>query len=223
MKLVKGEDSSVQTCLCGEDDRLRIRIEEGVEEYDPGPEEDEKLHPKWEWKKRTACRSTGQVTIRLEGDRVTETRRFSRRFQDREGDPVEQKARQIWSAGMDYFAQREQYKIRKEQRRIAEEQRQRQWELERQLREEEWARQREEERRRQEEQRKVQELSHAAADWARARQVRDFIAACESRMQYDGVAEDEITAWKEWALAAAEKIDPLVSGYPGLHSNDSEG
>lgn len=215
VKFVKEDGTSpMATFLCDGDERLRISIEEGIEEYDPGPGEDEKLRPKWEWSKRTASRATGQVTFRLEGDHVSPIRRFKRQYQDREGLPVEQKAKQIWSAGMDYFDQRKQHAIAEEQRRVAAEHSQRQWEEQQRRWNEQWERQQEEQRREEAEKRKIEELAAAAESWERAKRVRTFIPACEKRMRDKGVGEDVIATWKDWASAAADSIDPLKRGYP---------
>lgn len=70
------------TFLCSGNERLQIAIQEKVEEYDPGPTDEEKLHPKWEWKKRTACRATSELTLLLDGGHVTSYTRFYRRFKD---------------------------------------------------------------------------------------------------------------------------------------------
>ncbi len=57
---------------------------------------------KWEWKKRTACRATSELTLLLDGGHVTSYTRFYRRFKDSTCVALESKAHQIWQAGVDW-------------------------------------------------------------------------------------------------------------------------
>lgn len=222
VRIIREKDAgSPGTFLCSGDERLRIAIEEAVEEYDAGPSDEEKLRPKWEWQKRTSCRVTSMLTLSLDGLHVTSHTRFFRRYQDRSGVPMENKAQQIWRAGIDYFEKRAIYAIEQEKRRVAAEESQRQWELQRQQWKAEYEREREEERLRKEEQRKIQELAEAAKQWTQAQQVRSFIPVCEEQLKADGIAADAIAAWVEWAWEAADEIDPLVGGdYPDIPQSE---
>ena len=204
------------TFLCSGKERLQIAIQERVEEFDPGPTDEEKLHPKWEWKKRTACRATSELTLFLDGKHVTSYTRFYRRFKDSSCVPLESKAQQIWQAGLDYFQKRKQHAIDEEKRRVAAEEARRQRELEWARREAEWKREEEREKKRQEEQRKIKELAEAASQWSRSEQVRNFIPRCAASMKEAGVPEAKIASWVTWANAAANQIDPLKHGYPKI-------
>jgi hypothetical protein len=208
------DDNQHGTFLCSGNERLQISIQERVEEYDPGPTDEEKLHPKWEWKKRTACRATSEVTLFLDGEHVTSYTRFHRRYKDSPGMPLESKAQQIWQAGVDYFEKRKLHEIEVEKRRAAAEEAHRQWELEWARREAVRMREQEKEKRRQEEQRKIKELAEAASQWSSSEQVRNFIPLCEARLREAGVPEAKIASWVAWAQAAADQIDPLKHGYP---------
>lgn len=212
----EADDNHHGTYLCSGDERLQITIQEKVEEYDPGPSDEEKLHPKWDWKKRTACRATSELTLLLDGEHVTSYTRFYRRFKDSTGAPLESKAQQIWQAGVDYFQKRKQHAIEVEKRRAAAEEERRQRELEWARREAAWKREEEREKRRQEEQRKIKELAEAASQWTRSEQVRNFIPLCEARMREAGAPEAKIASWVAWAQAAANQIDPLKHGYPKI-------
>jgi hypothetical protein len=217
IRIIRGKDTGPpETFLCSGDERLRIAIEEAVEEYEPGPTDEEKLLPKWEWQKHTSCRVTSMLKLSLDGQHVTSNTRFYRRYQDRVEIPVETKAQQIWQAGTEYFEKRAVYAIEQEKRRVAAEERQRQWQLEREQWKAEYERKIKEEELREEEQQKIKELAEAAGQWTRAQQVRDFIPACEKKMKQAGIANDVIATWGEWARAAANEIDPLVGGYPEI-------
>lgn len=214
VRLIKDEDKFA-TFLCSGDERLQIRIEEGIEDYDPGPTDDEKLLPKWNWKKREGHRATGILTVHLDGEQ-TSTSRFNRHYHDRPGIPVESKAPQIWAAGMDYFEKRASYFIQLEERKrnaeAAERRRQEEW----RQRQAEWKRDEEEQKLREEEQRKLQELAEAAVTWAKAQQIRKFIPICEASLKETGLDSDSIAAWTSWARSAADKVDPINRGYPNL-------
>lgn len=206
------------TFLCSGNERLQIVIQERVEEYDPGPTDEEKLHPKWEWKKRTASRATSELTLLLDGGHVTSYTRFYRRFKDSTCVSLESKAQQIRQAGVDYFQKRKQHAIDEEKRRVAAEEERRQRELEWARRQAEWKREEEREKKRQEEQRKIKELAEAASQWSRSEQVRNFIPRCAASMKEAGVPEAKIASWVTWANAAANQIDPLKHGYPKIGS-----
>ena len=210
------DDNQHGTFLCSGDERLQIAIQERVEEYDPGPTDEEKLHPKWEWKKRTACKATSELTLFLDGEHVTSYTRFHRRYKDSPSMPLESKAQQIWQAGVDYFEKRKLHEIEVEKRRAAEEEAHRQRELEWARREAARKREQEKEKRRQEEQRKIKELAEAASQWSCSEQVRNFIPLCEARLREAGVPDAKIASWLAWAQAAADQIDPLKHGYPRI-------
>jgi len=212
--LSRNDDDPHRTFLCAGDERLQIAIIETVEEYDPGPTDEEKLHPKWEWRKRTASRATSELTFSLDGEHVNSYTRFYRRYKDRPGLPIESKAQQIWQAGFDYFEKRKQHKIQEEQSRAAAEEARRQRELEWKRYEAARKREQEEEKRRLEEQRKIDELAQAASQWSRSELVRNFIPLCEARLRESGVPDAKIASWLAWAQAAADQIDPLKNGYP---------
>lgn len=210
------EDGSFGTYLCAKDERLGLSIVEGTEDYDPGPTPEERLRPKWEWKTRTACRATGHLTFQLNGDLIGWRKPFHRRYADLLKTPIEGRAMRIWSAAMDYFEKRKQHHAREEAARRRREQEAREWEERRQREEEERARRMEEERRQQEEQRKIQELADAARSWATAGDIRNFIAACEAKMWDQELDWETIEKWTSWAREAADRIDPLVQGFPHL-------
>lgn len=210
------DDNQHGTFLCSENERLQISIQEKVEEYDPGPTDEEKLHPKWEWKKRTASRATSELTLLLDGEHITSYTRFYRRYKDSTSMPLESKAQQIWQAGVDYFEKRKLHEIEEAKRRAAAEEAHRQRELEWARREAAWKREEEREKKRQEEQRKIKELAEAASEWSRSEQVRNFIPLCEARMREAGAIEAKIASWAAWAHAAADQIDPLKHGYPKI-------
>lgn len=217
IEILNGPDDKQRgTFLCSGNERLQISIEERVEEYDPGPTDEEKLHPKWEWKKRTACRATSELTLLLDGEHVTSRTRFYRRYKDSTDMPIESKAQQIWQAGVEYFQKRKQHEIEEEKRRAAAEEARRQRELEWARRQAEWKREEEREKKRQEEQRKIKELAEAASQWSCSEQVRNFIPLCEASMREAGVPEAKIASWVTWANGAASQIDPLKHGYPGI-------
>ncbi len=71
----------------------------------------------------------------------------------------------------------------------------------------------EEERRRQEEEARVRKLEADAANWAKARQIRAYLAAVRQvTTEPSGpvVAGTEFDHWLQWAEAHADAIDPLV-------------
>lgn len=210
------EENGFTTFLCSDNERLALSLQEKTEEYDPGPTEEEVLRPKWEWESRTACRGTGQVSFHLKGDLVSYHKRYTRRYADMLNTPIEGRAMRIWSAAMDYFEKRKQFHIREEEGRRRWEQEAREREERMRGAEEERERQREVERRRREEQRRVQELEDAARNWARANEIRKFIAACQSKMRDESLGWEQIQEWTAWAVRAADRIDPLAQGFPDL-------
>jgi hypothetical protein len=214
--LSEGDGTQHGTFLRSGNERLQIAIQERVEEYDPGPTDEEKLHPKWEWKKRTASRATSELTLFLDGEHVTSYTRFYRRFKDSPSLPLESKAQQIWQAGVDYFEKRKMHEIEQAKRRAAAEEERLQRELEWAREQAEWKREEEREKKRQEEQRKIKELAEAASQWSRSEQVRNFIPRCAASMKDARVPEAKIASWVAWAHAAADQIDPLKRGYPKI-------
>lgn len=208
-------DDGLGTFLCSGEERVRISITETMEQYDPGPTEDEKLHPKWEWEKRVAYRSTGSVMLRLDANFTSQTTRFHRKYRDTLGVPMELKAKQAWAAGMEYFEKRQSH-LEAERKREEERKKQRlDWERE-------WAEQRKEELRKRREQERVTELVKAAASWTEANQVRSFAAACEQAMKERAEDPTEIEGWIEWAHSVAKHLDPLHDEYPNLHPSEDD-
>jgi hypothetical protein len=69
------------------------------------------------------------------------------------------------------------------------------------------------ERRRQEEQKRLQDLENQALRWAKAIQLRAFIAEDEQKSGEGGLPPEErerLKRWMEWAREHADRIDPLV-------------
>lgn len=89
--------------------------------------------------------------------------------------------------------------------------------IKRERQEREWAeakRQREEEeRRRWEEQKRVERLNQQLDDWSRSRRIREYIAEMREvtlnpmKWNFAGIPLPE---WMEWALAYADRIDPVA-------------
>lgn len=210
------EGDNFATSLCFGDEQFQIRIEEGIEDYNPGPTDDEKLKPKWSWEERKGHRATGILTLYLNGEHTGFHSRFNRRYFDRSGIPFESKTHQIWAAGMDYFDKRASYNIELEERKRATEAAQQRRREEWKRWEEEHKREREEQRLREIEDKKIQELAEAAGKWTTAEQMRKFIPICEASLKESGLDDESITAWTSWARLAAESIDPIYQGYPDL-------
>jgi len=71
----------------------------------------------------------------------------------------------------------------------------------------------EEQRRWEEEQKRVQELLNQVANFQRSRQIREFISAVESSRTETGspiATGTRFEDWAKWAMAYADRIDPLV-------------
>ena len=75
-----------------------------------------------------------------------------------------------------------------------------------------WLQEQERERQRQVagvERQKKRQLLKDSLNWKRARRIRQYVKAAEGEKQAD---LEEFVKWKEWALAYADELDPLVSG-----------
>jgi len=99
--------------------------------------------------------------------------------------------------------------------------RHREWQVERkaQLQEEERKRKAEEERKRKEQQAKLekQRIDHLlgqANALHQAAQIRAYVAAIQdaNKTAPQPMSPEELTAWRQWALGEADRIDPIVSG-----------
>lgn len=62
-----------------------------------------------------------------------------------------------------------------------------------------------------EEQERKSALEAQAANWKKAEEIREYVAAVTTISEHP---EDILNRWKEWALAHADAIDPIVSGDP---------
>jgi hypothetical protein len=98
----------------------------------------------------------------------------------------------------------------------------REWRIQRraELEEEERKQKIEEERKRREhqaklEQARVEHLLSQAAAMHRAEQIRAYVAAIRdaNKTAPDPMSDEELNSWAKWALAQADRIDPVVSGH----------
>lgn len=195
------EEDSVTLLRAGEE-QIEISVTEEVKEHELEPTEDELLKPKWTWKKKIEKRPTGKLTVRLSGDRITDCRAFHRRYRDGQDAPIEDKGGRVLQAALDYLEMRERQVEREAREQAEREERQRRRELE-------WKRREEERRRREEEEKRKDELLSAVGDWTRSQQLREFIAACESRMTATGEEQEARESWVRWASELADGLDPL--------------
>ena len=65
------------------------------------------------------------------------------------------------------------------------------------------------ERRRRQEELRIQELEQLAAAWAKANQIRQFIAAVRQELARHGPVPDSAEYWVRWATDQVDRIDPL--------------
>jgi hypothetical protein len=209
-----GEDDMLSSCVCRKAEQFIVSIQEKVEELDPGPTEEEKLRPKWHWKPRREYRPTGELTVRLSGDFITSCTRFTRNYRDTSTQTVEERARRIWQAGVEYFEKREAHLIEVARLQAERAERQRQWQLE-------WQRREEERRQREAEAKRVEDLRKAASSWKESNEIRAFVEACRTHLESTGQDGRKIEEWCGWAQAAADRLDPLKTGYPAL-ANEAE-
>lgn len=95
-------------------------------------------------------------------------------------------------------------------KRMADERRKREWQ--------------EEERRRQEQRRRnaleskrVEALFKSLERWHQRRQILDFVAVVEAKLEADDSQDrEEVREWIDWAKGYADRIDPLCKGLPRL-------
>lgn len=205
--LAEGVKDGLGTFLCDGEHRMQISLHETVEEYDPGPTEEEQLRPKWEWQRRRSYRATGKLHLNFDGEPISSYTRFSRRFRDGKSVPLENRTIQFWKAGVEYFEKRRAYLEAERRREIEREEQHRQWERE-------WELRRREEARRERERKRVEKLVASAAAWREAAQIRDFVQVCTETMRARGEDSSRIAEWTAWATSAADRIDPLQQGYP---------
>lgn len=58
-------------------------------------------------------------------------------------------------------------------------------------------------------------LAAKANDWKKARDIREYVAAVTSVFKESlAIDSDKLMAWKDWALAYADELDPIASGNP---------
>jgi hypothetical protein len=95
----------------------------------------------------------------------------------------------------------------------AKKQAQAEWEEQQRRREEERRRRFEEERQRQEEARRGRQLEEEATAWAKAEQLRAYVAAVREHAEQAGGVEPEskVARWLAWAERYAEAADPLAA------------
>lgn len=199
-------DEGSATLLTAGEEEIEISIVEEVREFELEPTEEELLRPKWTWKKRIETRPMGKLTVYLAGDRIAESQSFHRRYRDGQDALVETKGGRILQAALGYVEARRSF-LEEEARRLAElreEQRQR---------EIEWERRREARRREEEEKQRVEAFLKASEKWTRAKQVRDFVCACEKELESTTVDGREKQEWMAWARGIADRMDPLRAGF----------
>jgi hypothetical protein len=93
-----------------------------------------------------------------------------------------------------------------------------QWRVQRKAEREEEARKRkleaeraEEERKRRLEQARVDRLLRDAAAFQQAGVIRQYVEATRSALAKDDPSSEEVELWSQWALAQADRIDPVVA------------
>jgi len=69
------------------------------------------------------------------------------------------------------------------------------------------------------EQSRKAELETKASDWKKAGDIRAYIEAIDKSYLNKQIAleSERFLTWKEWALAHANDLDPIVSGNPLVH------
>ncbi|MAS93127.1 MAG: hypothetical protein CMO55_08015 [Verrucomicrobiales bacterium] len=204
---IRASDDGSTTLLKAGKEEIEISIFEDVKEFELEPTEDELLQPKWTWKKRIETRPMGKLTVYLAGKRIAESQTFHRRYRDGQNAPVEKKGGRILQAALEYVEARRSFLEEEERRLAAMREEQRQWEIE-------WERRQEARRREEEEQRRVESFLEASEKWARARQIGEFVEACEEELKRLQIDLQEQQDWIDWARRVAERLDPLRGGFP---------
>lgn len=200
-------DKGVTVLRAGEEE-IQLSIVEEVKEFELEPTEEEMLHPKWTWKKRSEMRPTGNLTVYLSGDYIANARTFHRRYRDGQDAPIEKKGARIIDAALQYLEQRKAHHEEMERERQMWEERRRQRAIEEKKREKK-ARKREKKRKRlKKEKRRVEELLEDSEQWAEAQRLRSFIEAYRAKFSEE-MDEPENSEWVQWATQVADGLDPL--------------
>ena len=203
---IRVSEGDSTTLLRAGEEEIEISIVEEVKEFELGPTEEELLRPKWTWKKRIETRPMGKLTVYLAGDRIAGSLSFHRRYQDGQKAPIEQKGGRILQVSLEYLDARKQYLEEVARKRAERKERERQWELE-------WEREKERRRREKEENQRVDAFLKASENWTRAKQVREFVSACEEELESAAIEEREKQDWIAWARGIADRMDPLRAGF----------
>ena len=98
----------------------------------------------------------------------------------------------------------------------------REWEERRRLREEAERRRLEEIRRAEEQRRRAEQLATDAALWAKAQQIREFVAAVRDGAIKEGRVSDGLSEWVAWAEDQVAQLDPLEATIARLWQGPSE-
>jgi|GEM_PF-5081480 len=148
----------------------------------------------------------GRLCVELSGKRISRRRSYRRRLREKIRLSLEAWTGRIFAVALHYVERRKQVilDLERKQRELE------QWKIdcERRARD-----QRATVRRWQEERRKTDALIKGESEWRRAKEFREFIAACRDQMIESGENPDQIEQWVAWALSKAGRplLDPKTS------------
>jgi hypothetical protein len=188
------------------DEWIGIRLREKVERRERKPTAEEREEARrypglYGNRKYHEDVPTGRLRLEIE-----DTYGTARRWEDGDGKRLEGQLNRFVAGLVRRAEGIKQHRLEAEQRRKA-------WEDEERRRHQEALRRQEEERRRKEEEARLQALEDEAQRWARARLLRDYLAAIrEAARDRSGlsVAGSELERWLSWAESQASALDPLA-------------
>jgi hypothetical protein len=188
------------------DEWIGIRLREKVERRERKPTAEERAEARrypglYGDRKYHQDVPTGQLRLEIEATYGT-----TRRREDGDGKRLEDQLNRFVAGLVRRAEAIKQDRLEAEQRRKA-------WEEEARRRQQEALRRQEEERRRKEEEARLRALEDEAQRWARARLLRDYLAAVrEAARDRNGLtlAGSDLERWFIWAERQATTLDPLA-------------
>jgi hypothetical protein len=188
--VMEGKDAKTKVRI--DEDEVKIRLDERTRRVERKPKSGEKwVYPQY------GFLPTGHFTLRIDsylgdGAQLSWSDGKQQRLEERLNDFV---------VGLVAWAERE------KERRQEREHREREWKEAEQRR-------LESKRRQEEENARIGELERKVVAWVKSGQVRDFVTAVRARMDEADEVEDReaLERWTEWALAYADRLDPLLNG-----------
>lgn len=185
-----------------ERDEIGFTVTERVRQYrrELTPEE-KKEHWNANSKWKQISEPTGMLMLRISKE-FRGSSWSAKDFQETDEQPLENQLNAVVAGFIEKL-----WSIKKQRMECEEEDRQR------------WKRREEAEHREKllkEEQQRKAALETKTADWKKARDIREYVAAVISACSDKQLTIDEDTVdnWKQWALAHAEELDPIAAGNP---------